>query len=51
MYHGWPKRSRDLAPFTLSTYPLPIYLGYWGLSLPATWDQGGKDPITPEEGF
>jgi hypothetical protein len=26
MYPGWPKRSRDSAPSTLSTYPLPIHL-------------------------
>jgi hypothetical protein len=26
----------------VSTYPLPIYLGYWRLSLSATWDQEGQ---------
>ncbi len=41
------QEEQGFGPSTLSTYPLPIYLGYWGLSLPATLDQGGRDPITP----
>ncbi len=40
-----------MAPSTLSTYPLPIYLGQWGLSLQATLGQGGRDHIMPREGF
>jgi hypothetical protein len=45
------QEEQGFGPSTLSTYPLTIYLGYWGLSLPATWDQGGQDPIIPKEGF
>jgi hypothetical protein len=45
------QEEQGFGPSTLSTYPLPIYLRYWGLSLPPTWDQGGRDPNTPEEGF
>jgi hypothetical protein len=45
------QEEQGLGPSTLSTYPLPIYLICWGLSLLATWDQGGQDPITSEEGF
>jgi hypothetical protein len=45
------QEEQGFGPSTLSTYPLPIHLGYWGLSLPATWDQDGQDPITPKRGF
>jgi hypothetical protein len=33
--------SRDLAPSTLSTYPLPYLPGYWGLSLQVALNKDG----------
>ncbi len=42
------QEEQGFGPSTLSTYPFPIYLRYWELSLSVTWDQGGRDP---EEGF
>ncbi len=40
MYPAWPIWSRDLAPFTLSTYPPSLY-GYWGLSLLVALNKDG----------
>ncbi len=41
MYPAWPIWSRDLAPSTLSTSPLPFLPGYWGLSLLVALNKDG----------
>ncbi len=46
----WP-RGGGIWPLHPEHKPPPHLPGYWGLSLLVTWDQGGQDPITPEEGF
>jgi hypothetical protein len=50
MYPGWPKRSRDLAPFTLSTTPSPFT---WG-SGDSVYQQPGTRVdriLSPQRGF
>jgi hypothetical protein len=41
IYPAWPILSRDLAPSTQSTCPLPYLPGYWGRSLLGALNKDG----------